>query len=195
MSKGEALNGDGDEKGQSLDAYERLRSLTDPTQYEASLMAMWQALQQNAIAIEAMATQFKDRAQQERSTLRKEITQRHRALHGAGAKVQTSKMILSCSARLEGLELFWAEIWYLGQDKTARYNRIPNRTMGPDLRLLMKGAHPDEIPLITSHEKDARELRARWKEHIEFKWGVRKCINRALKQREAVEALEAEQGE
>jgi hypothetical protein len=195
MAKGTALEVDDEEKGQTLDAYERLRSLIDPTQYEASLMAMWQALQQNAMAIEAMATQFKDRAQAERTALRRDITQRHRAQHGPGSKVQTSKMILSCSARLEGLELFWAEVWYLGQDKTPRYNRIPNRTAGPDLRLLMKGAHPEEVPLISSHEKEARELRARWKEHIEFKWGVRKCINRALKQREAVEALEAEDGD
>ena len=195
MAKGKTAKRELEEDDQPLNGYEHLRGMPDPTPYEASLIAMWQAVQQQAMAIEGMAMEFKERAQGERKELRQEIIRRHKAINGERSTVQTSKLILSCTVRLEGLEVYWAEVWYMGNDPKPNYNRIPNRTAGPDIRLLLKGAHPDEIAMITSHEMEARKLREFWREYIDFKRGVRRCINRALKQRHARETVEAEHGE
>lgn len=190
MAKNQRDNDPSTDEDHGSDAYEQLSALHDLSPYEDSLIAMWQAQQQCALAIEGMAMDLKEVAKQERTELRQEILERARAINGPQATASTSKNILTCSARLGGLELFWAEIWYLGQDTKPRFNRIPNRNSGPDLRVLTNGAHPDEVAMITSHEMRAREIRFLWREHIGIKASIRVAIRRALKERRRQEDAE-----
>lgn len=139
------------------------------------------------LAIVQRAVNLMTRARRERSVARREITRRHKAINGAHAKVETSKRILYVRERLEGLELIWKAVIYPKvydpRFKPKGWLRDVGamRKSGVDLRHVAKGAHPDEVALLTRHEMEAREIRGLWKQTKKAEGRLKELGKRVLK--------------
>ena len=139
------------------------------------------------LAVIQRAMALRDRARAERSAERKAIVQRHKAINGALAKVVTSRRILYVRERLEGLELIWKAVIYPKaydpRSKPKGWLRDVGamRKAGVDLRHVTKGAHPDEVALLTRHEMEAREIRRLWKQTKKAEGRLKELGKRVLK--------------
>lgn len=159
---------------QNLDWNERLRTYGRDDWVARAILDARKSYTDIQLAIAAEAEAFVERARKERSIERQAIVHRHQAIHGHRSKVETSRRILIIRNRIEGLELVWCVVRYIGWDGQSpkpdpRYFAIRlGKGGGTDLRQVTKGAHPDEIALLTSHELEARRLRAMWKRATRF---------------------------
>lgn len=147
---------------------DRLRPYSGSILFAKAILDAYEAITATRLALAYQAGVFVKRAQDERGVLRKEIVTRHQRIHGSNAKVETSYNVLLLPDRLDAFELVWRELWYprwdgRGPKPKPRYNAIPCKaTSGTDLRRVLKGAHPDEVELLTSHEFEARRFRGIW---------------------------------
>lgn len=150
--------------------YTRLRALADDFPIAGAIADEWDA---NIGVKKAIIATVKDallRMQAERSEERDVIVRRHQASHGTHRKVATSRNVLTARVRgSKSLELLWTNIFY--QRVAPRDTNPPplfrsirmGKTGRVDLRLVAKGAHHDEIELLTQHEMEARYFRRLWK--------------------------------
>ncbi len=146
----------------------RLRLYSESILFAKAILDAFDGITATRLAIAYEAGLFVQRAQDERKAQRQEIVARHQRIHGSNAKVETSYNVLMLPDRLDAFELIWREIWYQrwdghGPKPKPRYNAIPCKAAsGTDMRRVLKGAHPDEVELLTSHELEARRFRNLW---------------------------------
>lgn len=150
--------------------YTRLRALADDFQIAGAIADEWDANIRLKEAIIATVDCTLERMQTERSEERNNILRRHQAVHGTHRKVTTSRTVLTSRVRgAKSLELLWINIFYprahaRGAKPPPRYRALRlGKTGRVDLRRIAKGAHPDEVELLTQHEMEARYFRRLWK--------------------------------
>lgn len=177
--------------GSWQDPYYALKGHDDLTAMERALLSLYDTNVNFMGAVQAAVADFVKRTQFERTAQRQAIVHRHRAIHGPRARVDTSPMILMATIRVSSVELFWAEAWYTRGRAKPKYNRIRTTTKeGADLRKVLKGAHPDEVELLTRHEREASELRHRWREATDLQRSLTRRIREAVKARGELRAGE-----
>ena len=147
---------------------DRLRPYSGSILFAKAILDAFEAITATRLALVYEAGVFVKRAQDERGVLRKEIVTRHQRVHGSNAKVETSYNVLLLPDRLGAFELVWRQLWYerwngRGPKPKPKYNAIPCKAAsGTDMRRVLKGAHPDEVELLMSHELEARRFRNLW---------------------------------
>lgn len=153
---------------------EQFKEIIEKTPYEHSLLRLWDASEWQAAAIEEMAMALAQRARDERSALRQSIVRAHQARRGS-VGVNTSKVFLYVRVHRDALEITWREGFFRKGDPKGKptFRYIKTGKAGTDFRDLIKSAHPDEIPLIEEHEREARKLKGHWQEHISVKRAIR----------------------
>lgn len=134
------------------------------TSMRAALAALDSSHVNIHIALEQMTRDFLERAKDERKARRTRILNENRN----GPKVRFSSNILVRHSTPTSVHLRWTGVWYPPltsptQKAQPRYNNIPSPRGNPDMRNVLKGAHPDEVDLLMEHEHHARALREAWK--------------------------------
>lgn len=153
---------------------ERLRRKEGRTAFEEAHIQMWSGLEDMAAALEQEALAFLEEANEERSRLRREIVRRHQAIHGLADRVETSNRALYINMDGESLKIGWSQVWYSNRGgKNTRFKHLPRTKNGTDIRLVLEGAHEDEVEMLTRHEHQSRRLKAKWQRVVALRKAVR----------------------
>ncbi|MFT3755756.1 MAG: hypothetical protein QM769_07375 [Pseudoxanthomonas sp.] len=158
---------------------DKIETGVDPAE---ACRALQDAVKAFEILIDMQVSALIARCRAERHELRAAIAQRSQGRQDFSQLIMTYRLINGYA------DVYWARIYYLKGDRKARFKRLKSSDGQVHLAALSKGAHPDEVALIRSHENQARKFRKLWSTFVEARRKAQqtiKALERALQEGEA----------
>lgn len=160
---------------------EYFRGLKDRNGIEEALCRLWLETSSALSAVQQAAEEMHKRLKAERSEIRHQIVQRHRAEHGPDATIATSPLCIVVTVGVDSLEIGWSKVWRKKGTSDTNLTRVKmDSGSGHRPSTLNKEAHEDEHEVLWAHENEVRYLRNRWRDAMAIRSAVRSAMLKYL---------------